>query len=142
MNHAVVERPLASAGPSDHADHHVVIVGGGAAGLELATALGDRLHRTGAGRVTLVDRARTHIWKPLLHAVAAGSMDPGEHELNYLAQAYWHHFRYRFGDMVGLDRAGKCVLMGATHDDEGRMITPPAQHPLRHAGDRRGQHHQ
>ena len=119
------DRPLASAGPSDHAKHHVVIVGGGAAGLELATGLGDRLHRTGAGRVTLLDRARTHIWKPLLHSVAAGSMDPGEHELNYLAQAYWHHFRFRFGEMVGLDRARKLVLMGATYDDEGRIITPP-----------------
>jgi NADH dehydrogenase len=124
MDEVLIERPLASAGPSDHANHHVVIVGGGAAGLELATALGDRLHRSGTGRVTLLDRARTHIWKPLLHSVAAGSMDPSEHELNYLAQAYWHHFRFRFGDMVGLDRAAKLVLMGATHDEEGRIITP------------------
>ena len=116
--------PAASLGPSDHAEHHVVIVGGGAAGLELATALGDTLHRTGAGRVTLLDRARTHLWKPLLHSVAAGSMDPGEHELNYLAQAYWHHFRYRFGEMVGLDRARKLVIMAPTHDEEGREITP------------------
>jgi NADH dehydrogenase len=124
MDEVLIERPLASAGPSDHASHHVVIVGGGAAGLELATSLGDRLHRAGTGRVTLLDRTRTHIWKPLLHSVAAGSMDPSEHELNYLAQAYWHHFRFRFGDMVGLDRANKLVLMGATHDEEGRMITP------------------
>jgi NADH dehydrogenase len=125
MDDITLERPLASAGPSDHAPHHVVIVGGGAAGLELATVLGDRLHKTQTGRVTLVDRARTHIWKPLLHSVAAGSMDPSEHELNYLAQAYWHHFRFRFGEMVGLDRARKLVLMGATHDEEGRIITPP-----------------
>ena len=120
-----LDSPLASAGPSDIAGHQIVIVGGGAAGLELATCLGDRLHRTGGGYVTLLDRARTHVWKPLLHAVAAGSMDPSEHELNYLAQAYWHHFRFRFGDMVGLDRKQKLVLMGATYDDEGRLITPP-----------------
>ena len=125
MDDQPTHAPVASPGPSDQAEHHVVIVGGGAAGLELATRLGDRLHRSGAGRVTLLDRARTHLWKPLLHAVAAGSMDPGEHELNYLAQAYWHHFRFRFGEMVGLDRARKLVLMGATHDDEGRIITPP-----------------
>ncbi|MEJ1978365.1 MAG: FAD-dependent oxidoreductase [Acetobacteraceae bacterium] len=118
------DAPLAEMGPSDQADHHVVIVGGGAAGLELATQLGDRLHRSGAGRVTLLDRTRTHLWKPLLHSVAAGSMDPSEHELNYLAQAYWHHFRYRFGEMVGLDRTRKLVAMAPTYDDEGREITP------------------
>ena len=119
------DAPIAGMGPSDHADHHVVIVGGGAAGLELATQLGDRLHRSRAGRVTLLDRARTHLWKPLLHSVAAGSMDPNAHELDYLAQGFWHHFRYRFGEMVGLDRARKLVFMAATHDDEGREITPP-----------------
>jgi NADH:ubiquinone reductase (H+-translocating) len=117
--------PMAGMGPSDQANHQVVIVGGGAAGLELATQLGDSLHRSGAGRVTLLDRARTHLWKPLLHSVAAGSMDPSEHELNYLAQAYWHHFRYRFGEMVGLDRSRRLIFMAATHDDEGREITPP-----------------
>jgi NADH dehydrogenase len=52
-------------------------------------------------------------------------MDPGEHELNYLAQAHWHHFRYRFGEMIGLDRARKEVCLAATHDEEGRQITPP-----------------
>jgi NADH dehydrogenase len=116
--------PIAPLGPSDHPAHQVVIVGGGASGLELATRLGDYMFKTGTGRVTLLDRARTHMWKPLLHAVAAGSMDPSEHELNYLAQAYWHHFRYRFGEMVGIDRAKKLVAMAATYDDEGRQITP------------------
>jgi NADH dehydrogenase len=116
--------PIAPLGPSDHPAHQVVIVGGGASGLELATRLGDYMFRTATGRVTLLDRARTHMWKPLLHAVAAGSMDPSEHELNYLAQAYWHHFRYRFGEMVGIDRAKKLVAMAATYDDEGRQITP------------------
>ncbi len=125
MSDPTIGSPVASAGPSDHAKHHVVIVGGGAAGLELATQLGDRLHRTGAGRVTLLDRARTHLWKPLLHSVAAGSMDPSEHELNYLAQAYWHHFRFRFGEMTGLDRERKLVMMAATYDEENRLITPP-----------------
>lgn len=120
----IANAPIASMGPSDAAEHHVVIVGGGAAGLELATGLGDTLHRTGAGRVTLLDRTRTHLWKPLLHSVAAGSMDPSEHELNYLAQAYWHHFRFRFGEMVGLDRELKLVNMAATFDEEGRQITP------------------
>src|ERR1700734_4545517 len=122
MSDPVIDSPVASAGPSDHANHHVVIVGGGAAGLELATQLGDSLHRSGAGRVTLIDRSRTHLWKPLLHSVAAGSMDPSEHELDYLAQAYWHNFRYRFGDMVGIDRERKLVMMAPTYDEENRLI--------------------
>ena len=105
--------------------HHIRAVGGGAAGLELVTRLGDTLGRHGRARITLIEKGRTHLWKPLLHAIAAGSMDPGGHELNYLAQAHWHHFRYRFGEMIGLDRTKKEVWIAATHDEEGRQITPP-----------------
>ena len=47
--------------------HHIIVVGGGAGGLELATQLGHKLGRRGKAEITLVDRARTHIWKPLLH---------------------------------------------------------------------------
>jgi NADH dehydrogenase len=110
-----------SAGP-----HHIVVVGGGASGLELVTRLGKTLGRRGRIRVTLVERSRTHLWKPLLHAVAAGSMDPGEHEVNLLAQAHWSNFGYRLGEMSGLDRARRQVLLAGVHDDEGREITPPS----------------
>jgi NADH dehydrogenase len=115
--------------------HRIVVVGGGAGGLELVTRLGNRFGRHERGRhgrgrhgrasVTLVDCARTHVWKPLLHGVAAGSIDPGAYEVNYLAQAHWHGFRYQFGEMMGLDRDRKQVHLGATFDDEGRQITPP-----------------
>ena len=105
--------------------HRIIVVGGGAAGLELVTRLGDRLGRQRRARITLVESARTHLWKPLLHEVAAGSMDPGEYEVNYLAQAHWHGFRYRFGEMIGVDRSAKEVHLAATFDDEGRQITPP-----------------
>jgi NADH dehydrogenase len=104
--------------------HRVVVVGGGAAGLELVTRLGDRLGRRRRASITLVECTRTHLWKPLLHAVAAGSIDPGEYQVDYLAQAHWHGFRYRFGEMIGLDRARKEVRLAATFDDEGRQITP------------------
>src|SRR5262245_36802776 len=89
--------------------------------MELVTQLGDRLGRRARASVTLVECARTHLWKPLLHAVAAGSIDPGEYEVNYLAQAHWHAFRYLFGEIIGLDRARKEVRLAATFDDEGRQ---------------------
>ena len=105
--------------------HEIVIVGGGAAGLELATGLGNTLARRKRARITLVDKARAHLWKPLLHSVAAGSLDFDEHALDYLAQAHWHHFGYRFGELIGLDRALKQIQLAATHDEEGAEITPP-----------------
>jgi NADH dehydrogenase len=104
--------------------HEIVVVGGGAAGIELVTKLGDGMGRAGRARITLVDRTRTHVWKPLLHSVAAGSLNPGEHELNYLAQAHWHHFTYRYGSLAGLDRAAHKLHVAATYDEEGRMVTP------------------
>ena len=104
--------------------HHIVVVGGGAGGLELATQLGHKLGRKGRAHISLVDRARTHIWKPLLHEIAAGSMDTGRHELEYQAQGYWHGFKFRYGEMIGLDRVNKRVHLAATVDEDGRQITP------------------
>src|SRR6266404_4415080 len=102
---------------------HVIVVGGGAAGLGLVTRLGDKLAKRKKVQATLIDRSRAHLWKPLLHEVAAGSMVVGHHALDYLAQAHWHHFRYRYGEMVGLDRTRQEVHVAATCDDEGNQIT-------------------
>ncbi len=110
--------------------HHIVVVGGGAGGLELATRLGNKLGkdrwwgRKAQAAITLVDRARTHIWKPLLHEIAAGSMDVDRHEVEYMAQGHWHGFRFRYGEMIGLDRANKRVHLARTVDEDGREITP------------------
>ena len=115
---------LASTADPNRNLHRIVVVGGGAGGLELVTRLGDALGRRHRADIALVEKARTHLWKPLLHEVAAGSMDVSRHELDYLAQAYWHGFRYRFGEMIGLDRARHLVHLAANFDDEGRLITP------------------
>jgi NADH:ubiquinone reductase (H+-translocating) len=104
--------------------HRIVIVGGGAGGLELATRLGDTLGRRKQAEVTLIERKRTHVWKPKLHEIASGSMDMSAHEVGYLAQSHWHHFRYRIGEMVGLDRVRREVLVAPHVDDEGKQVTP------------------
>jgi NADH dehydrogenase len=109
--------------------HRIVIVGGGAGGLELATRLGDKLGRNGNADVTLIDKSRAHLWKPLLHEIAAGSMDLGHHELNYLAQAHWHHFNYRNGEMIGLDRARREVFVAPVVEENGTEVTPGRTYP-------------
>src|SRR2546426_7832336 len=104
--------------------HQVIIVGGGAGGLELATRLGDRLGRKGRAAVTLVDQNETHLWKPLLHEVAAGSMDIHAHQLDYLAQARWHHFNFRCGALEGLDRLRREITVAPTVDERGEEVIP------------------
>ncbi len=104
--------------------------------------LGGQAGQAQEGMITLVDQSRTHLWKPLLHQVAAGSMDLNDHELDYLYQARWHHFQFRLGRMDGLDRAHKANPARADHG-RGRPRSHPRQHhPLRHAGAGGGQHHQ
>lgn len=104
--------------------HRIVIVGGGAGGLELATRLGKTLGKKGSASITLVDANLTHIWKPLLHEVAAGSLNSSEDELNYVAQAKWNHFQFQLGRMSGLDRETKQIQLSATLDEDGRELLP------------------
>jgi NADH dehydrogenase len=130
---AVADSPRAEA-PGDMAPHsadigraalhRIVVVGGGAAGLELVTRIGHRLGRSKRASVALVDCARTHLWKPMLHAAAAGSIDPGAYEVNYLAHARWHGFAYHVGEMTGIDRARREVHLAATVDEDGQQVTP------------------
>ena len=102
----------------------IVIVGGGAGGLALATQLGKQLGKKRLADITLVDAARTHVWKPLLHQLAAGSFDTHAEEIEYLAQARWNHFKFRLGSLVGLDRTAKTLQLAASYDEAGREITP------------------
>ncbi len=103
--------------------HRIVIVGGGAGGLELATRLGDKLAKKGLAHVTLIERSRSHFWKPHLHEIAAGSMDLHVHATDYLAQSHWHGFRYRVGEMVGLDRARRLVHVNPVLDEDGASVS-------------------
>lgn len=109
--------------PENNQKHKVVIVGGGAAGLELATSLGRKLGKKGLAEIMLLDATTTHIWKPLLHEVAAGTLDEAE-QVDYLAQAYRNHFRFRLGKMEGLDRKKKEIYASPTYNDDGEEIIP------------------
>ena len=104
--------------------HKIVIVGGGAGGLELATKLGDTLGKNKKAEITLIDCTKTHVWKPLLHEIAAGSMNPDKHELEYMAQAHWHHFRFRLGRMDRLNRRKKEISIASYIDEDGKEIIP------------------
>ena len=104
--------------------HRILIVGGGAGGLELATRLGKTHGKRGTAHITLVDANLTHIWKPLLHEVAAGSLNAHDDELNYVAQAKWNHFHFQLGRMSGLDRAARSIRLSPTLDGAGRQLVP------------------
>ena len=104
--------------------HEIVIVGGGAGGLELATRLGDKLGKKGRANITLIDASPSHLWKPLLYEVAAGSLDSYAERLEYLAQGHWHHFTFRLGRMDRLDRARQEVGVAPTFDEDGVEIIP------------------
>jgi len=105
------------------AKHKILIVGGGAAGLELATNLGQKLGKPGLAEVTLLDATSTHIWKPLLHEVASGTMAESE-EIEYLAQAHRNHFRFLLGRMEGLNRKTKEVIVGSIVNKQGVELVP------------------
>ena len=95
--------------------HHIVIVGGGAGGLELVTQLGDTLGKSKKARITLVDQKLTHIWKPLLHEIAAGTMNPNDEETNYYAHAAKHHYEFISGRFESLDQEKKQIYLSKPH---------------------------
>ncbi|WP_417586013.1 NAD(P)/FAD-dependent oxidoreductase [Nitrincola sp.] len=104
--------------------HHIVVVGGGAGGLELVTRLGNKLGKKHKARISLVDAGLTHIWKPLLHEVAAGSLDASTNEINYRAHARKHHFEFQLGRLSDLDRRNKAIVIAPFLDEEGREVVP------------------
>ena len=104
--------------------HRIVIVGGGAGGLELATRLGRTLGKKKKADILLIDAHMTHIWKPLLHEVAAGSLNSYSDELNYLAQAKWNHFRFQPGTMCNLNRQERMVTLAQSFDNTGSRLLP------------------
>jgi NADH dehydrogenase len=87
----------------------IVIVGGGAGGLELATRLGDQSGKRGIAKIVLIDPSPTHFWKPLLHEVASGKIDPKSHQVEYSAQAAEHYFQFICGEVTNVDRTLRLI---------------------------------
>lgn len=83
----------------------VLIVGGGAGGLELAVGLA----RQGRVQVILVDAGRSHVWKPHLHEVATGQLNSEKESVEYMALASRFGFKFVRGWVEGLDRSTKSV---------------------------------
>ena len=102
----------------------IVIVGGGAGGLELATRLGNSLGRRGKAEIILVDATMTHLWKPRLHEVAAGAINANLDELNYVAHAKNHGFRFVLGRMCNLDRLTKQIQL-EVYEVNGKEVLAP-----------------
>ncbi|OXI67699.1 FAD-dependent oxidoreductase [Burkholderia sp. AU28863] len=100
----------------------IVIVGGGIAGLQLATRLRERLGRSGRAQVTIVDRSPTHIWKPMLHTIAAGTRDVQQQQVIFLAHARDHGYTYQPGELKGLDRARRRVQLGEIRSQDGDVV--------------------
>lgn len=103
--------------------HRLVVIGGGVAGLDIATHLARK--RTGGRQlaVTLVDREPAYVWKPMLHTIAAGTSDAGAQETVYAAQARGHGFRYEYGEAIGVDRYAREVKLAPLVID-GEEIVP------------------
>ncbi len=107
----------------------IVVVGGGAGGLELVRKLGARYGRK-RHDIILVDRNLTHIWKPLLHEVAAGSLDANLDEVGYGGHAVRWGYRFFNGSIESIDRVARTVTTAPLLDESGAEII--GRHSIRY----------
>jgi len=108
---------------------NIVIIGGGAGGLELATQLGHKLGQKQRANILLIDKNRNHIWKPLLHEVATGSLDSNLDGVVYSAHAAKHGYRFLLGTFCDLDNDNKTITLAAQIDTDGQQILPSREIP-------------
>jgi NADH dehydrogenase len=74
--------------------------------------------------VTLVDATLTHVWKPLLHEVAAGTADANDSALDFIAHARANGYRFQVGVMEGLDRSRREIILAPWSDPEYGEVMP------------------
>lgn len=102
---------------------NIVIVGGGAGGLELAVGLSKKYRKSNI-QVTLVDREKTHMWKPHLHEVAAGILDSHAEQVAYLNVASRFGFNFVWGNMQALDKEKKSITLAPMLNAQGIELLP------------------
>jgi NADH dehydrogenase len=107
----------------------IVVVGGGAGGLELVRRLGAKYGRK-RHDIILVDKNLSHIWKPLLHEVAAGSLDANLDEVGYRGHCYRWGYRFFQGSLEGIDREAKTIRLAPVKDEDGSELI--AGHTIRY----------
>lgn len=107
-----------------HKSPSIVIVGGGAGGLVLATLLGRKLGRRKLATITLVDNSLTHVWRPLWHEVAAGTLNLAENQIEYISHAYTNHYHFELGSLEQLHRTKKTITVGAVTNKQNEIILP------------------
>lgn len=105
----------------------IIIVGGGAGGLGLATQLGHKLGKKGQAEITLIDKNRTHIWKPLLHEVATGSLDADLDGVVYSAHAVRHGYQFQLGELNHVDLKAQCITLAPIMNANGEALLPSRQ---------------
>lgn len=102
----------------------IVIVGGGAGGLELVSRLSRTLGKKGLAKIILVDRQPTHVWKPLLHEVAAGVIDKNSDGVDYGIHAARHNYQFQLGNMSNIDPLNKQITLDPLLDEQGEPLLP------------------
>src|ERR1051326_3613768 len=116
-------------GPNGPLKTQIVVVGGGAGGLELCARLGAFFGRQKFD-VILIEKNRTHVWKPLLHEVAAGALDANLDEIGYRSHGHRWGYRFFYGTCEGIDRDTRHVLIAPILDEDGREIM--GRHKIRY----------
>ncbi|WP_028115189.1 NAD(P)/FAD-dependent oxidoreductase [Ferrimonas senticii] len=100
----------------------IVVIGGGAGGMELITKLGQQLGKKGKAEITLVDLASHHIWKPLLHELATGSLNEGTNALDYQVHGTHNGYLFQRGALTAIDRDNRQVILAPLFDRHGNQV--------------------
>ena len=108
----------------------IVVIGGGAGGLELVVKLARKLRRDSTTEVVLIDKNPTHIWKPLFHEVATGSMNSHHDEASYRMLARKHGFQFLLGRVRRIDTDRRVIGIDRVTDDAGQEMLPERDVPF------------
>ncbi|WP_395342369.1 NAD(P)/FAD-dependent oxidoreductase [Ningiella sp. W23] len=102
----------------------IVIVGGGAGGLELVTKLSKSLGKKKQADIILVDKSKTHVWKPLLHEVAAGVINKMSDGVEYPIHAARNHYEFQLGTLSNIHSQEKYIELDPLLDEQGEVLLP------------------